>query len=259
MFRRARRLAERVLARHLRRALPMLCLGLAGAMPSATAAQDPQPWVSSGVEWARFAAPTARYPHGVLGDEIEYGALEIKYDGDARVFTLTLPTARVFEDTTPRVVDVDGDGLAEVVVVESDRDQGARLAIYNGAGLLAATPFIGQRFRWLAPVAIADLDGDGAVELAYIDRPHLAKTLRIWRYANDGLIEVASQEGLTNHRIGERDIAGGLRNCADGPEMIVARADWRRVMSVRFDGTGLITTELGPHTGRDSFAKAMAC
>jgi hypothetical protein len=51
---------------------------------------------------------------------------------------------------------------------------------------LASTPWIGQRFRWLAPVAAADLDGDGAMELAYVDRPHLARTLRVWRIAFDG-------------------------------------------------------------------------
>jgi hypothetical protein len=47
--------------------------------------------------------------------------------------------------------------------------------------LLAATPHIGSANRWLAPIGAADLDGDGRVEIAYVDRPHLARTLRIWR------------------------------------------------------------------------------
>ena len=77
--------------------------------------------------------------------------------------------------------------------------------------LVAATPNIGQRNRWLAPVAAADLDGDGATEIAYVDRPHLARRLRIWRFEGGSLTEIAALPGLTNHRIGEAFITGGLR------------------------------------------------
>ena len=38
-------------------------------------------------------------------------------------------------------IDADGDGDAEVIVVESDDDRGARLAIYDETGAVAATPF----------------------------------------------------------------------------------------------------------------------
>ncbi|MCH2164069.1 MAG: VCBS repeat-containing protein [Marinovum sp.] len=209
---------------------------------------------------ARYDAPTSRYAHAVLGDEIEYGVLRLK-TADGRHITITLAKDRVFEDVAPRVVDVTGDGAAEVVVVESHQSSGARLAIYNSEGLLAATPYIGTRFRWLAPTGIgaADLDRDGHIELAYVDRPHLAKTLRVWRYKDGGLYEVANLAGVTNHRIGEPDIAGGIRTCGEAPEMIVADARWRRVLAVRFDGTSLSTEDLGPHRDRSSFAQAMAC
>ncbi len=109
----------------------------------------------------RYDAPTDRYPHGVLGDELEWGALILELDSGTRV--LRLPANRVFEDTAPRLVDLEGDGAPEVVVVESDASAGARLAVYDADGLVAATPFIGTRFRWLAPVGAADLDGDGRV------------------------------------------------------------------------------------------------
>jgi hypothetical protein len=208
---------------------------------------------------ARYTEPTTRYAHAVLGDDIEHGALELTLAGTATRTLIRLPLERVFEDTEPRVVDVDGDGAPEVVVVETHRDFGARLALYTAAGLLVATPYIGQRNRWLAPVAIADLDGDGEVELAYIDRPHLAKTLRVWRFAEGTLTEIASLDGLTNHRIGERDIAGGLRTCSAGPQMIVARADWQRLMAVTLDAGTLIARDIAPHTGRASFARALAC
>ncbi|MES0825236.1 VCBS repeat-containing protein [Ruegeria sp. SCPC11] len=190
---------------------------------------------------ARFTEPTTRYPHGVLGDSIEYGALELTVkSADAerrrRTVMIRLPEDRVFEDLSPRLVDIDSDSTPEVVVVESQDQLGAQLAIYNARGeKIAATPHIGTRFRWLAPIGAADLDGDGYVEIAYIDRPHLAKTLRIWRFKDDDLTEIATLSGLTNHRIGEDFITGGVRDCGNGPELIVASADWQQIVSAHYD------------------------
>ncbi|MDA8586473.1 VCBS repeat-containing protein [Rhodobacteraceae bacterium] len=209
---------------------------------------------------ASFGGPTTRYAHGILGDAIEHGELVMTLVSGVQR-RVVLPENRVFEDTEPRLFDVDGDGDREVIVVESDIRQGARLSIYDGDGLVAANAFIGQSNRWLSPAGIgaADLDGDGQVELAYVDRPHLAKTLRIFRFQNGNLIPLANLPGVTNHRIGERDIAGGIRDCGRGPEIIVASADWSRVLAVRFDGNEFSGTDLGAHRGRSSFASAMAC
>lgn len=223
------------------------------------------------VEGARYVAPTDRYPHGVLGDDLEWAELQLDYrparscPSDGGSLRIRLPEDLVFEDVAPRLVDLDGQDPPEIVVVESHRARGARLAVWgirdNVFRRVAATPFIGARFRWLAPLGAADLDGDGAIELAYIDRPHLARTLRIWRFiaGQDALEEVAALPGVTNHRIGERDIAGGLRDCGTGPEIIVADAAWRTVLAVRFDGVAFSQHVLGPHRGRSSFADAMAC
>jgi hypothetical protein len=204
-----------------------------------------------------FSEPTERYTHGILGDAIEFGALTMLVDG--REVLLRLPETHVFEDDAPRLVDIDLDGVREVMVVETKMTEGARISIYNGAGdLVAATPHIGRSNRWFAPVGADDLDGDGRVEVAFIDRPHLAKTLRVWRYDDGDFAEVAALDGVTNHRIGEVDIAGGIRDCGDGPEMIVATANWARLMAVTFDGT-LAARDIGPHRGRDSFATALGC
>lgn len=207
---------------------------------------------------ARYGAPTDRYPHAVLGDDVEYGTLTLELgSGETRVFTL--PRSRVFEDTAPRLADLDGDGDAEVIVVESDNRLGAALVVYDETGPIAQTPPIGTRFRWLAVVGAADLDGDGAVEIAYVDRPHLAKTLRVWRWTDKGLIEIASLPGVTNHRIGEPDIAGGIRDCGQGPEMIVADAGWKDVLSVSLEDGELRTQALRSHNGRASFAAVLDC
>lgn len=206
---------------------------------------------------AEYAAPTDRYAHGIMGDAIEWGALEITTQTGIR--RVTLAQDRVFEDVAPRLADVDGDGTPEVIVVETLASEGAQLAIYDETGKIAATPHIGRTNRWLAPVGIADLDGDGAIEIAYIDRPHLAKTLRVWRFLDGVLFPVADLSGLTNHRIGEADIGGGIRDCGQGPEMITASADWSKIMATTLSDGQLQTRTIGTHIDRGSFATALAC
>lgn len=210
---------------------------------------------------AQFAAPTTRYAHGVLGDDVEYGALKITFteNGVTKISTLTLPNDHVFEDIHPRLADVDGDGSPEVVVIETDVNRGAALAIYDQSGKRAETPHIGRTNRWLAPIGVADFNGDGAIDLAYIDRPHLAKTLRIWTFKNNQLSEIATLAGLTNHRIGDDFISGGVRTCADTLEMITVNANWTRVMSTRFSNGTLTSRDIGAFTGQNSVKRALSC
>lgn len=207
---------------------------------------------------ARYVDPTGRYAHGILGDAIEWGTLElVMQDGEIRRFVL--PLDHVFEDVAPRLADLDGDGAPEVLVVETDVTAGGAFAIYGPDGKITETPHIGTRNRWLAPLGAADLDGDGVFEIAYIDRPHLAKTLRIWRYDADALTHAADLPGLTNHRIGEVDIAGGVRTCNGTPEMILATANWSDLVVLRWDGTQFERAYVGTDTTRPAFARAMAC
>lgn len=207
-------------------------------------------------DWsARFADRTTRYAHGVLGDDEEWGALVLS---GSREIRFTLPQELVFEDLSPRSIQLDGDPAPEWMVVESHRDKGARLALWDENGRITATPFIGTRNRWLAPIGAADLDGDGRVELAYVDRPHLAKTLRVWRYDAGALREVASAKGFSNHRIGWDYIIGGIRSCAGSPpEMIVAKGDWSGLVALRFDGQ-LSQRDLGRYDAQAA-EQALTC
>ncbi len=262
---RARRHPARVRPRLARRAGLAACLALAGLALAAP--------VAAGEHWrivrASFAEPTTRYVHGVLGDDVEYTRLLIEVDNAMAVpkavmksgfSTIDLPLTRVFEDIAPRLWDVTGDGHPEVVVVETDMELGAQLAIYDARGTkIAATPHIGQPHRWLAPIGAADLDGDGQIEIAYIDRPHLAKTLRIWRFHRGKLEEVATADGLTNHRIGEGFITSGLRDCGQGVEILTVDADWMRVMASLLREGAIESRDLGPYDPQLGLDPALSC
>ena len=171
---------------------------------------------------------------------------------------IRLPENHVFEDLEPRIIEGD-DGPTLVMVVESNLQLGARLSLYDETGLYAATPFIGRPHRWLAPIGSADLDGDGWPEVAYIDRPHLAKTLRIWSLRDGELGLVASQPGLTNHRIGQDFITSGIRDCGDGPEVVTVDASWSRIVASVFDVGAINSRDIGPFTGRASMDRALRC
>ena len=202
--------------------------------------------------------PTDRYDHAVLGDGVEWGGLDLT-TASGQVLRVTLPESRVFEDVTTRLADLDGDGDREVVVVETDIARGAMLAVYDASGRVAATAPFGETHRWLAPAGIADLDGDGRIEIAYVDRPHLARELVIVRLDGTTLVELARLAGLTNHRIGDSVIRGGLRDCGSGPELRLADPGWTTAMRVVFQDGRLTAQPLGAISGPQGLDAALAC
>ncbi len=219
-------------------------------------AEGPAPVLS-----AELILATDRYDHGVLGDAIEWGGLRLLLQGAiaSGVQIITLPPDRVFEDVTARVTDLDGDGVAEVLVVETDMSLGASLAVYDGAGKRAATPFIGQRHRWLAPAAVGDFDGDGRPEIAYVDRPHLARELVFVRLEGDVLVELARAPGFSNHRIGDKAITSAVRDCGGVAEVILPDVGWRRVMAARVDGGAVVVRDVGPYRRPGDIDRAARC
>lgn len=204
--------------------------------------------------------PVLRYGHGIMGDVPEWSRLCLSRGNQEAC--VTLPKDAIFEEMEARLADIDKDGEAEAIVVEADASLGAALVVYDleGADLRrTATPNIGTSFRWLAPVGVADFNGDGQMDVAYVDRPHLAKTLRVWTYSDGSLVEIARLRGVTNHKIGEPFIASAVRDCGSLPEMILTEARRRTIISVRFEGNELIWQELGPYAGPTSITAAAQC
>ncbi len=191
---------------------------------------------------AWLAEPTRRYRHAVLGDAVEAGALTVETAAGA-VLTYRLPPDEVIEDLRPRVVDLDGDGRDEVLVVVSHVDLGAALTAFglrdHELRRLASTPPIGQPYRWLNPVGVADFDGDGDREVALVRTPHIDGVLEIHAYGAEGFRRLGSLPGFSNHVVGSRSLDMAALTDIDGDgvvDLVLPSADRRRLRAVTFAG-----------------------
>ncbi|WP_417309694.1 FG-GAP repeat domain-containing protein [Devosia sp.] len=169
------------------------------ALPGGVAAKG------NSIAEAWLIAPTDRYDHNVHANRVEAGGVRARLP-DGQVLSLMLPDTEVFEDSIVRLADLDGDGADEIVLVLSSLRKGASLAVLEvsdaGITIAAQTPFIGQTHRWLNPAGIADFTGDGHLEVALVQMPHLWKRLELWRLVQGTLQRVAAVDDVSNHRIG---------------------------------------------------------
>ena len=157
------------------------------------------------IKSARYADPTVRYGHFALGKPHEYATLEVSA-ASGRQFSLQLPDEEVFEDLAPRLVKLSADAPATLLTIVSHRRTGARLVLYElndkGLSMTAQSDPIGTPNRWLNPVGVVDLDGDGQAEISAVITPHIAGTLKVYRRNGSELAELAALPGLSNHAYG---------------------------------------------------------
>lgn len=151
---------------------------------------------------AHYAKPVERYGHFALGRPHEYARVTAMTDA-GRTLLFELPENEVFEDLAPRIVRLAAGDPEEILAIVSRRDSGSRLVMFRlSRGALeisAQSPAIGTPMRWLNPVAVADLDGDGRAEIAAVITPHIGGTLKLYRKQGRELVEIAALGGFSNH------------------------------------------------------------
>lgn len=190
---------------------------------------------------AWYGRPTSRYAHGVLGDAIEGGSL-IAIDDAGRRLELVLPERFVFEDMTPRLADLDGDGRNEIVTIRTSLSEGAAVAVYAlRRGRLvehAAIAPIGIPNRWLSIAGIADFTGDGRREIAIVKTPHIGGVLEVLSLRDDRIVSLyPPRPGYSTHVIGSsiQTLAGVGDVTGDGrAELALPDQSRRKLFVLRF-------------------------
>lgn len=165
--------------------------------------------VAESITGAHYTTPSTRYGHFALGQPHEYSRLTASTDSGSKL-VFQLPDNEVFEDLAPRIVQLAADAPTELLAVVSRQGVGSRMMLIGlRAGRLEATaqsPAIGTPMRWLNPVAVADLDGDGQAEIAAVITPHIGGTLKAYKRRGAELVEVAALVGFSNHVYGSAEL-----------------------------------------------------
>jgi FG-GAP-like repeat len=174
-----------------------------------------------------------------------------------------LPFTRVFEDRILRLVDLDGDGRDEIVLIESDDLKGSATVVYGlqtsttstiskSAKKLpeliqstqlverARSPQTGSTFRWLNPVGVADFDNDGKLDIASVITPHVGGLLTLYRYVPPKLEPFAQAMDTSNHRMGDLEQQLAVIVFQDGvrPTIILPDMQLKALHALRWEPSG---------------------
>ncbi|MBK9440889.1 MAG: VCBS repeat-containing protein [Comamonadaceae bacterium] len=197
------------------------------------------------IAWVWLGSPTSRYAHAALGSRQHAASLHVLPNlAHAQLLTYSLPLHRVIEDRIPRLVDLDGDGRDEIILVEADASYGAALVVYglrNGAiAELARGPHVGTTTRWLNPLGVADFDGDGILDLASVTTPHIGGVLTLHHYRPPRLEPYARATDVTNHRLGEleQQLAVIAPQAGQWPAILIPDMQLTALRVLRWDSPG---------------------
>lgn len=200
---------------------------------------------------AWYSGETKSYGHGALGDAVEALSLVVQEEG-GKPAIYTMMADEVFEDLQPRIVDLDRAlaGRPEIVTITASPAGGAGIAVFglgrnsdgNPALLrLASSVRIGAPYRWLNIAGIADFDGDGFTEIAYVDRPHIRGELVFLEWRGGRLREQAREGGYANHHGGStvQDLSEVADVDGDGnPDLILPVRGYGAIAAVSLAADG---------------------
>jgi len=158
---------------------------------------------------ARYSNPVERYGHFAPGRPHEYSDLVVTTNTGRRL-VLQLPEEDVFEDVQPRLLKFTGGEPGEILAIVSNHNSGSRLVLIGLVGerlkITAQSRAIGTPMRWLNPVGVADLDGDGYAEIAAVITPHIGGILKVYRRTGVDLVEITVLTGFSNHIYGSPEL-----------------------------------------------------
>lgn len=226
-------------------------------LPDARPLQTDLDGAGNGGHLVVLAGPDAeRYRHGVLGDAVEATRVCLLERHSLTVLReLALDAPHVFEDIAPRRVRLGSrDGLLTV----QSGPRGAQLALVDAdpaapASLRVAArgPALGTVNRWLSPTT------DGRHWLA-VHTPHIGGVLHEYRQQGGRLHASRIRDGVSNHRIGARQLDLGawqgqqlLLPVQDRQRMMLldGRAGWQRVREWQVPSRVTATASLGASGG----------
>jgi hypothetical protein len=196
----------------------------------------------SGGHVAVLAGPDRhRYPHAVLGDDVEATrVLWLERHSLQPLRTLRLEEPEVFEDRQLRPWRLP-DGRVGLVTVRAG-PSGGQLAVIAASPqasaaleIAVAGPPIGTRNRWLSP---ASVEPAGA-ELWAVHTPHIGGVLHRYRAAGASLSAERVATGLTNHRLGARDLDVTARL---GRWLLLPAQNWHQVRVVDLETKTIVTS-----------------
>ncbi len=234
--------------------VPGESLSLAHLGQEREAFNDPLPdtrVVESGRWAAALVGPTGRYGHGVLGDKLEAGGVElIDRCADDRIL-IEVDPPDVIEGLAPLLVDAEvsptGDLL--VLVTVSNADDGARLVTFDSAGnVVAESEPIGSGNRWRNQLAAGPVGPGGSFAVVDVRTPHIDGTVQWFALDTDRAtlkLVSSSEPAFTTHAIGSRNLDLGAAVDVDGDgrqEIVVPSAQRNRLTALRpgqDDGHGL--------------------
>lgn len=152
--------------------------------------------------------PSARYPHGILGDTLEPRELRLHLSPERYLRRVPAPVARVFETRMGVWGDSDGDGRDELLLTESSERFGARFVVYEvDGGRRAVGPANGRGYRWKHLLGTAPTGPGGETEIIGVSTPHITGVLEFYRDDGSRLVLEHSRPGFSSHRISSGNLA----------------------------------------------------
>ncbi len=184
---------------------------------------------------ANYKNQVKHYGHFALGEPHEYSHLSVTTD-KGRKLVFKLPENEAFEDLKPRLAELSANSPKKILTIVSKHGSGSRLVLFainnNQLEISAQSHAIGLPNRWLNPVGVADLDGDGQAEISAVITPHIGGILKVYKQQGKELVEIAAMDGFSNHAYRSTELALSTPSYIAGKMQLLVPDDSRQSLRI---------------------------